>query len=99
MKTLHKVIAATAVAAFFSTAAFAEGTKVESSTLINASSNNGNLGLALGRNSTVNTGSISVKNGAKVKSSTVINASQNAGNLGLALGRDSTVNTGSVGIE
>jgi hypothetical protein len=99
MKTFYKVIAATAIAALFSSAAFAEGTKIESSTLINASSNNGNLGLALGRNSTVNTGSISVKNGASVKSSTVINASQNSGNLGLALGRDSTVNTGSVDIQ
>ncbi len=99
MKTLPKLILTTAFAAFFSSATFAEGTKIESSTLINASSNNGNVGLALGRNSTVNTGSISVKNGAQVKSSTIINASQNAGNVGLALGRNSTVNTGSVDIQ
>jgi len=97
MKTLI-TIAVVALTAFASTSSFAEGSKIQGSTIVNASSNNGNLGVALGKDSAVNTGSVSIK-GSEVKGSTVINASQNAGNLGVALGKGSVVNTGSVDIK
>lgn len=98
MKTSIITIAALTLFAAVSTTAMAEGSKIQGSTIVNASSNNGNLGVALGKDSTVNTGSVSIK-GSEVKGSTVINASQNAGNLGVALGKGSTVNTGSVDIK
>ena len=59
MKTLS--IVTLVVAAILSSSAFAEGSKIEGSTITNASSNTGNLGLAIGKDSTVNTGSIDIK--------------------------------------
>ncbi|MFO1290356.1 MAG: hypothetical protein E6Q61_09285 [Nitrosomonas sp.] len=81
-----------------SSAAFAEGAKVEKSTLINASQTAGSINAAIGKDSTANTGSISIKDGAEVKDSTVINASQTAGSINAAIGDGSTANTGSVSI-
>ena len=98
MKTIYTSVAALALIAVVSGSAFAEGSKIEDSKLINTSSNTNNLGLAIGKNSNANTGSISVK-GSEVKGSKVINGSVNTNNLGLAIGQDSSANTGSIDIK
>jgi len=98
MKTTYTSIAAVVIMAVVSGSAFAEGSKIEGSELINTSSNTNNLGLAIGDNSNANTGSISVK-GSEVKGSKVINGSVNTNNLGLAIGQDSSANTGSIDIK
>lgn len=79
-------------------AAFAEGAKVEKSTLINAAQTAGSINAAIGKDATANTGSISIRDGAEVKDSTVINASSTNGSINAAIGEGSTANTGSVSI-
>ena len=97
MKTFYTLTALALVVAF-SGAVQAEGSKIQKSTLINASKNTGNLNAAIGKGSRANTGSISVK-GSKIQKSTVINASKNTGNLNAAIGKNSTANTGSIDIQ
>lgn len=96
MKTLS--FAVVALVAFVSTSAFAEGSKIEKSTLINASSNKNVLNAAIGKNASANTGSISIK-GSEVSKSTIINASSNKNVLNAAIGEGSSANTGSVDIK
>ena len=81
-----------------SSAAFSEGEKNKKSTLINASQTSGALNAAIGKDSTANIGSISIKDGAEVKDSTVVNAASTNGALNAAIGDGSTANTGSVSI-
>ena len=98
MKTLSTSLLTLALMAAVSSSAFAEGSKIEKSTLINASKNTLTNTQAIGRNSSANTGSISVE-GSKVEKSTVINASKNTLTNTQAIGRDSSANTGSVDIK
>ncbi len=69
MKTLYPSTAALVLFAILSGAAYAEGSKIEKSTLINASQNINAINAAIGRNSTANTGSISIRD-SDVKEST-----------------------------
>ncbi|MGD7035933.1 hypothetical protein [Methylotuvimicrobium buryatense] len=91
-------VAAVALVAVFSGSAMAEGSKIEKSTLINASKNTLTNTQAIGRNSAASTGSINVV-GSKVEKSTVINASKNTLTNTQAIGRDSVANTGSIDIR
>ena len=84
--------------AVVSSYAMAEGSRIEKSTLINASKNTLTNTQAIGRNSSASTGSINVV-GSRVEKSTVINASQNTLTNTQAIGRDSVANTGSVDIR
>jgi hypothetical protein len=79
-------------------AALAEGSKIEKSTLINASQTTNSLNAAIGENASANTGSISIK-GSEVKKSTVINASSTTNSLNAAIGKGASANTGSVDIK
>ncbi|MGR9114822.1 MAG: hypothetical protein ACU85E_03595 [Gammaproteobacteria bacterium] len=97
MKT-KMTVAAFALMVVVTGGAQAEGSKIEKSTLINASKNTLTNTQAIGKNSSANTGSISVK-GSKVKKSTVINASKNTLTNTQAIGKNSTANTGSVDIQ
>lgn len=81
-----------------SSSAFAEGSKIEKSTIVNASSNKNVLNAAIGKNSTANTGSISIK-GSEVSKSTIVNASSNKNVLNAAIGEGSSANTGSIDIK
>lgn len=76
----------------------AEGSKIEKSTLINASKNTLTNTQSIGENSTAQTGSISVK-GSKVEKSTVINASSNTLTNTQSIGKGSSAQTGSVDIK
>lgn len=96
MKTL--TLATFAFISIVSGAAMAEGSKIEKSTLINASKNTLTNTQAIGKNSSANTGSISVTN-SKIKKSTVINASKNTLTNTQAIGKNSVANTGSVDIR
>ena len=96
MKTV--TFAAVALMAVISGTAMAEGSKIEKSTLINASKNTLTNTQAIGKNSAANTGSISVV-GSKVEKSTVINASKNTLTNTQAIGKNSVANTGSVDIR
>ena len=91
-------VAAVSLVAVFSGSAMAEGSKIEKSTLINASKNTLTNTQAIGRNSAASTGSINVV-GSKVEKSTVINASKNTLTNTQAIGRDSVANTGSIDIR
>lgn len=94
MKTLTTII----FFAFISGSALAEGSKIEKSTLVNASSNKNVLNAAIGKDASANTGSISIK-GSEVSKSTVVNASSNKNVLNAAIGEGSSANTGSVDIK
>ncbi|MGR9052455.1 MAG: hypothetical protein ACU84J_07395 [Gammaproteobacteria bacterium] len=96
MRTL--AFATVALLAVASSSAMAAGSKIEKSTLINASKNTLTNTQAIGKNSSANTGSISVK-GSKVEKSTVINASKNTLTNTQAIGKNSSANTGSVDIK
>lgn len=96
MKTLTTVIIV--LAALASNSAFAEGSKIEKSTIVNASSNKNVLNAAIGKDATANTGSVSIK-GSEVSKSTIVNASSNKNVLNAAIGEGSTANTGSVDIK
>ena len=91
-------LAAVSLMAVVSSYAMAEGSRIEKSTLINASKNTLTNTQAIGRNSSASTGSINVV-GSRVEKSTVINASQNTLTNTQAIGRDSVANTGSVDIR
>lgn len=84
--------------ALVSGAAYAEGSKVDSSKINVSSQNSKTLGLAIGKNSSANTGSVTIKN-SEVKGSEITNASKNSKTLGLAIGKNSSANTGSVDIK
>ena len=87
--TLLAVISGTAMAA---------GSKIEKSTLINASKNTLTNTQAIGKNSAASTGSISVV-GSKVQKSTLINASKNTLTNTQAIGKNSVATTGSIDIR
>jgi carbonic anhydrase/acetyltransferase-like protein (isoleucine patch superfamily) len=78
--------------------AWAEGSKIEKSTLINASQTTNSLNAAIGENASANTGSIVVK-GSKVEKSTLINASTTTNSLNAAIGKGASANTGSIVVE
>jgi hypothetical protein len=78
--------------------ALAEGSKIEKSTLINASQTTNSLNAAIGENASANTGSISIK-GSEVSKSTVINASSTTNSLNAAIGKGASANTGSIDIK
>ena len=96
MKTV--TLAAVALMAVVSSTAMAAGSKIEKSTLINASKNTLTNTQAIGKNSAASTGSISVT-GSKVQKSTVINASKNTLTNTQAIGKNTVANTGSVDIR
>lgn len=98
MKTFHTVIAFTLFVTV-SGAASAEGTKIEKSTIYDAAITTNSPNIALGKDSTANTGSISVKNGAYVKDSTIFDAAITTNSPNIALGQGSTANTGSIDIK
>ena len=98
MKTLTTSVAALALLSIVSGAALAEGSKIEKSTLINASKTTNSLNAAIGENASANTGSISVK-GSEVKKSTLINASSTTNSLNAAIGKGASANTGSIDIK
>ncbi len=60
MKTFYTLTSLALVVAF-SGAVQAEDSKIQKSTLINASKNTGNLNAAIGKNATANTGSIDIQ--------------------------------------
>jgi hypothetical protein len=97
MKTLRTVVAALTLTVAAGSA-FAEGSKIEKSTLINAAQTTNSLNAAIGENASANTGSISIK-GSEVKKSTVINASSTTNSLNAAIGKGASANTGSVDIK
>jgi hypothetical protein len=78
--------------------AWAEGSKIEKSTLINASQTTNSLNAAIGENASANTGSIVVK-GSQVSKSTIINASSTTNSLNAAIGKGASANTGSIVIQ
>lgn len=86
------------ILATLSSASFAEGSKIEKSTLVNASSNKNVLNAAIGKDASANTGSISIK-GSEVSKSTIVNASSNKNVLNAAIGEGSSANTGSIDIK
>ena len=91
-------IATVALMAVVSGTAMAEGSKIEKSTLINASKNTLTNTQAIGKNSAASTGSISVV-GSKVSKSTLINASKNTLTNTQAIGKNSVATTGSIDIR
>ncbi|WP_431065224.1 hypothetical protein [Methylotuvimicrobium sp.] len=96
MKTVS--LAAVVLMSIVAGTAMAEGSKIEKSTLINASKNTLTNTQAIGRNSAASTGSINVV-GSRIQKSTVINASKNTLTNTQAIGRNSVANTGSVDIR
>ncbi len=96
MKTVS--LAAVVLMTIVSGAAMAEGSRIEKSTLINASKNTLTNTQAIGRNSAAHTGSISVV-GSRIEKSTIINASKNTLTNTQAIGRDSVATTGSIDIR
>lgn len=99
MKTFSTSITALALFAAFSSAVYAEGAKIEKSTLINAATTTNSINAAIGKDATANTGSISVKDGAQVKDSTLINAATTSNSINAAIGEGTTANTGSIDIK
>jgi hypothetical protein len=97
MKTLHTVVAALTLTVAAGTT-WAEGSKIEKSTLINAAQTTNSLNAAIGENASANTGAISIK-GSQVSKSTVINASSTTNSLNAAIGKGASANTGSVDIK
>jgi hypothetical protein len=91
-------VATVALMAVVSSTAMAEGSKIEKSTLINASKNTLTNTQAIGKNSAASTGSISVV-GSKVSKSTLINASKNTLTNTQAIGKNSVATTGSIDIR
>ena len=91
-------VATVALMAVVSGTAMAEGSKIEKSTLINASKNTLTNTQAIGKNSAASTGSISVV-GSKVQKSTLINASKNTLTNTQAIGKNSVATTGSIDIR
>jgi hypothetical protein len=77
---------------------WAEGSKIEKSTLINAAQTTNSLNAAIGENASANTGAISIK-GSKVEKSTVINASSTTNSLNAAIGKGASASTGSIVVE
>ncbi|WP_431064826.1 hypothetical protein [Methylotuvimicrobium sp.] len=96
MKTVS--FAAVVLMSIVAGTAMAEGSKIEKSTLINASKNTLTNTQAIGRNSAASTGSINVV-GSRIQKSTVINASKNTLTNTQAIGRDSVATTGSIDIR
>ncbi|MBU2569922.1 MAG: hypothetical protein KJ725_07770 [Gammaproteobacteria bacterium] len=96
MKTVS--FAAVVLMTVVSGTAMAEGSKIEKSTIINASKNTLTNTQAIGRNSAAHTGSISIV-GSKVEKSTLINASKNTLTNTQAIGRDSVATTGTIDIR
>ncbi|MGR9054200.1 MAG: hypothetical protein ACU84J_16295 [Gammaproteobacteria bacterium] len=96
MKTL--TFATVALLAVVSSSAMAAGSKIEKSTLINASKNTLTNTQAIGKNSSASTGSISVV-GSKISKSTLINASKNTLTNTQAIGKNSVATTGSIDIR
>jgi hypothetical protein len=82
-----------------SSSAMAEGTKIEKSTIINASKSTLTNTQAIGENSTAQTGSIAIAKGTKLEKSTVINASQNTLSNTQSIGKGTTAQTGSIDIK
>lgn len=97
---MKKILCFTSIALIVlgSSSVMAEGSKIEKSTLINASKNTLTNTQSIGENSTAQTGSISVK-GSKVEKSTVINASSNTLTNTQSIGKGSSAQTGSVDIK
>ena len=91
-------VAAVALMAVVSGTAMAEGSKIEKSTLINASKNTLTNTQAIGKNSAASTGSISVV-GSKVEKSTLINASKNTLTNTQAIGKNTVATTGSIDVR
>lgn len=97
---MKKILSFTSVAliALVSTSVMAEGSKIEKSTIINASKNTLTNTQSIGENSRAQTGSISIE-GSKVEKSTVINASSNTLTNTQSIGKGSTAQTGSIEIK
>jgi peroxiredoxin len=91
-------VAAVTLMAVVSGTAMAEGSKIEKSTLINASKNTLTNTQAIGKNSAASTGSISVV-GSKVEKSTLINASKNTLTNTQAIGKNTVATTGSIDVR
>lgn len=97
MKILATALVLTlAVTTSFS--AMAEGSKVDKSTIINASKNKKVINAAIGNKSKASVGSVTIE-GSKVSKSTIINASKNDKVINAAIGNKSTADTGSIRIE
>lgn len=92
------LVSSLVLAALSSFNTLAEGSKIEKSTIINASENTLTNTQAIGENSSATTGSVSIK-GSKVEKSTIINASENTLTNTQAIGKGSTAATGSVDIK
>lgn len=90
---------AVSIVVLASSSAMAEGTKIEKSTVINASKNVKTNTQAIGEDSTASTGSVNIKGGAKVEKSTIINASDNEKTNTQAIGKGSDASTGSINIK
>lgn len=97
---MKKILFSTSIAliALVSSSVMAEGSKIEKSTIINASQNTLTNTQAIGEGSKAQTGSISIE-GSTVEKSTVINASQNTLTNTQAIGKGSTAQTGSIEIK
>ncbi len=98
MKTLSTSITALTLFFAFSGAIYAEGTKIEKSTLINAATTTNSINAAIGKDSTANTGSISVR-GGEVKDSTLINAATTTNSINAAIGEGTSATTGGIEIK
>lgn len=98
MKTLSTVVV-TALFLAVSSVASADGTKIEKSTLYSQAITTNSANVALGKESTANTGSISIRNGAHVKDSTIFNGAITTNSANVALGDGSNANTGSIDIK
>ena len=81
-----------------SSSAFAAGSKIKKSVIINKSLNNKVLNAAIGTGSKANVGSVNIS-GSKIKKSVIINKSLNNKVLNAAIGKNSTANVGSVNID
>lgn len=98
---MKKILFITSIAliASVSSSVMAEGTKIEKSTLINASRNTLTNTQAIGESSTAQTGSIGIAKGSKIEKSTVINASSNTLTNTQSIGKGTTAQTGSIDIK
>ncbi len=98
---MKKILFITSVALIASTSysAMAEGTKIEKSTIINASKSTLTNTQAIGENSTAQTGSIGIAKGSKLQGSTVINASDSTLSNTQSIGKGTTAQTGSIDIK
>jgi len=77
---------------------YAEGSKIEKSTIINSSANTNAVNAAIGDGASANTGSVSIK-GSEVSKSTIINSSANTNTVNAAIGDGASANTGSIDIK